>query len=322
VVPALLARARLRLYDELHGTALAAAAVRASDCEDVLPLLAAAADGELEAADAAWADPHVERCATCTRTIRAMRDAAATYASWSPAAPPSWLRAATLAELEAQEPAVGAVPRPRLSATVVSVTLVMAASAALLVGSARSLHQDDPAPGGVRLAETVHSMELAAAPAAGPNRAGHRSRGPRVTAGRRPVARSPARTPVRAAAWSRSVAPHAAPGPGSHLDPAPSRRAPSVAPVIVVPVARTPDPVTVQAPPDEAPGVVDSASTTPVAAAASASADPPPGEPPPRPAAASLPAPKTVVTAAPPVSAGSEDDGGRPPCRPGDGDSR
>ena len=35
-VGALLARARLRVHDELHGTALAAAAVRSPDCEDVL----------------------------------------------------------------------------------------------------------------------------------------------------------------------------------------------------------------------------------------------------------------------------------------------
>src|SRR3954463_11925099 len=46
-VGALLARARLRLHDELRGTALAAAAVRSPDCEDVIPLLAAASDGAL-----------------------------------------------------------------------------------------------------------------------------------------------------------------------------------------------------------------------------------------------------------------------------------
>jgi len=101
-VSALLARARLRLYDELHGTGLAAAAVRSPDCEDVLPLLAAAADGELDAADAAWADPDVERCPSCVRTIAAMGETAATYAAWSPAPPPPWLRAATLADLEAE----------------------------------------------------------------------------------------------------------------------------------------------------------------------------------------------------------------------------
>ena len=101
-VSALLARARLRLHDELHGTALAAAAARRPDCEDVLPLLAAAADGELDAAEAAWADPHVDRCPTCVATIAAMAETAATYAAWSPAPPPAWLRAATLGDLEGE----------------------------------------------------------------------------------------------------------------------------------------------------------------------------------------------------------------------------
>ena len=87
-VGALLARARLRLHDELHGTALAGAAVRSPDCEDVIPLLAAASDGELAAADAGWADPHVASCPTCPRTRRAMDEAAATYAAWSPASRP------------------------------------------------------------------------------------------------------------------------------------------------------------------------------------------------------------------------------------------
>ena len=84
-VGALLARARLRLHDELHGTALAAAAVRSPDCEDVLAAAGAASDGELGAAEPGWADPHVERCPTCPRTRRAMDEAAATYAAWSPA---------------------------------------------------------------------------------------------------------------------------------------------------------------------------------------------------------------------------------------------
>ena len=74
-----------RLHDELHGTALAAAAVRSPDCEDVLALLAAASDGELGPTDAGWADPHVASCPTCPRTRRAMDEAAAGYAAWSPA---------------------------------------------------------------------------------------------------------------------------------------------------------------------------------------------------------------------------------------------
>ena len=39
-----------------------------------------------------WADPPSSGCPTCPRTRRAMDEAAATYAAWSPALPPSWLR--------------------------------------------------------------------------------------------------------------------------------------------------------------------------------------------------------------------------------------
>jgi DNA-directed RNA polymerase specialized sigma24 family protein len=105
-VAALLVRARLRLHDELHGTALVVSAVRSPDCEDVLPVLVAGADGELDAADSAWADPHLACCPTCVRTVRALESIAATYAAWSPAPAPAWLREAALAELGAPSPAL------------------------------------------------------------------------------------------------------------------------------------------------------------------------------------------------------------------------
>ncbi|HEX6621926.1 MAG TPA: hypothetical protein VF024_19840, partial [Solirubrobacteraceae bacterium] len=76
----------------------------------MLALLAAASDGELGPADAGWADPHVASCPTCPRTRRAMDQAAAGYAAWSPAIPPSWLREATLAEMGTAAPAAAAVP--------------------------------------------------------------------------------------------------------------------------------------------------------------------------------------------------------------------
>ena len=194
-VGALLARARLRLRDELRGTALAAAAVRSPDCEDVIPLLAAASDGELAAADAGWADPHVESCNACPRTRRAMEEAAATYAAWSPALPPSWLREATLAELGAEAPAaaVGAgpaalaglggvaagagvaaasgpaggawtTPRPRLSAALLGASLLAVACAALALTVTGSLRQRDPVSGGVRLPDAAKSLRVARVP--------------------------------------------------------------------------------------------------------------------------------------------------------------
>ena len=232
-VGALLARARLRLHDELHGTALAAAAVRSPDCEDVLALLAAASDGELAAADAAWADPHVESCPTCPRTRRAMDEAAATYAAWSPAVPPSWLREATLAELGAEAPATAApaaaagpvaragaggvaaatgssaarrrpggtwtAPRPRLTAALLGACLLAVAFAALALTVSGSLRQRDPLSGGVRLPDATRSLRVAGVPATPSQRraAGTKKRSPRRA---RPTrrARRVAFVPVRA----------------------------------------------------------------------------------------------------------------------------
>ncbi|MEP6952461.1 MAG: sigma factor-like helix-turn-helix DNA-binding protein [Solirubrobacteraceae bacterium] len=107
-VAPLLARARLRLRDEMHGTAAAAAAVRSPDCEEALPLLAAEADGELDATEAGWLRDHAADCESCPRTRAAMGEAAATYAAWSAMAPPSWLQASTLAEFESDHALSGA----------------------------------------------------------------------------------------------------------------------------------------------------------------------------------------------------------------------
>ena len=159
------------LHDELHGTALAAAAVRSPDCEEVLALLGAAADGELGPADAGWADPHVTHCATCPRTRRALEEAAATYAAWSPAVAPRWLRAATLAELGAEVPAVAAPaaaaatsPRLGLSTAVLGAALLGVAFAALALSTAATLRQGDPATHGNGLADATRSLQVAGAP--------------------------------------------------------------------------------------------------------------------------------------------------------------
>ena len=287
-VPALLARARLRLHDELHGTALAAAAVRRPDCEDVLALLASGADGELDAADSAWADPHVDRCPTCVRTIRAMDEAAATYAAWSAAPAPSWLRAATLADLEAEradpDRGGGVGVRAALPAALVSATCVTGAFAALLVGTARSLHEDAPASGGARLPESAHAMQLAAAPVATPRRH-HRAR----------HERRPARATTFVAARV--------------VQPAPA--APAVArPVLVArpqrthrpskpPAAATPAP----APGSDAAPSADAATPTAVAAAVAPAPDPP-----------SPPASKVDVAAPPPAPSADDDRWAAGPC--------
>jgi DNA-directed RNA polymerase specialized sigma24 family protein len=292
-VPALLARARLRLHDELHGTALAPAAVRRPDCEEVLPLLAAAADRELDAADAAWADPHVERCPICVRTIRAMDAAAATYAAWSPATAPAWLGPATLAELDAERADPERVPagvRGALPAALVSATCVTGAFAALLVGTARSLHEEAPPAGGARLPDGARAMQLAAAPVATPSRH-HRVRDARHAAPRpmQPIAAAPATARVGQPVASAPVAARPAP---LTLHPRPQRmRRPATAP----PAA--------PAPAADAAPTADTATPTAVAAAVAPAPDPP-----------AAPSKVDIATPPPPVPTADDDRWAAGPC--------
>jgi DNA-directed RNA polymerase specialized sigma24 family protein len=285
-VPALLARARLRLHDELHGTALAAAAVRSPDCEDVLPLLAAAADGELDAADAAWADPHVERCEACVRTISAMDETAATYAAWSPAPSPGWLRSATLADLEAERASPTRVPvgvRGALPAALLGATCVTGAFAALLVGTARSLHVQGPASGGARLPVAALSLQLAAAPVTTPRRQRPQS-----------VHREPRTTFVVARVAQPVATAPAVQRPQPTLQPRPQRtRRPAVRP----PAATTPAPAAGATPTDDAATTAVAATVAPAPDPAPAPATPPPGK-----VDAATP-PPTVPTADPDRSA-------------------
>ena len=299
-VPALLARARLRLHDELHGTALAAAAVRSPDCEDVLPLLAAAADGELDAADAGWADPHVERCTTCVRSIRAMDEAAATYAAWSPAPSPSWLRAATLADVEAEAPvaapASAAAVRTALPAALLGATCVTGAFAALLVGTAQTLHEDGPAAGGARLPDGARSVQMAAATVAGPSR--HRARRAHDAGGPRSSAFVVAR--VAAPVSASPVVAHAAP---PALRPRPQRkRRPATEPS-----GPAPAPAASDVAPDEPSTEADAATTTAAAATATPAAQTPPSPDQPPATTTTPPSKLDAVTPPPPVPTGAED---------------
>jgi DNA-directed RNA polymerase specialized sigma24 family protein len=303
-VPALLARARLRVHDELHGTALAAAAARSPDCEDVVPLLAAAADDELDAADAAWADPHVLRCPTCPRIRRAMAEAAATYAAWSPVAPPSWLRAATLADVGAETPVSASVPvaagplpprrarrraagawatpRPSLTAALAGTLLVTAAFAALLVAGVGALRQDDGIGAGAQLADGARSVRVADVPAPRAHQpaAGHAPRrtkrahraAPRaqrvtyvpVAAVRRVPARAPSSPPQHRA----STRPHVpAARPKRTRTPRPTTTSTSPPPT-----PSEPAPVSADAPADETPATAAAAPTTAAAAPTTATA--------------------------------------------------
>ena len=287
-VPALLARARLRLHDELHGTGLAAAAVRSPDCEDVLPVLGAAADGELDASDSAWADPHLARCPTCVRTVRTLRAVTETYTAWSPAPAPAWLREATLAAVGAEatrpgagsgSPALGA-----LSAALLGATCVTGAFAALLVGTARSLHEDGSVAGGARIPQDARSTQLAAAP----HRV-HRARRARDVGGAAFVV---ARLPQAAPAIRRHP-------PAPLPTPRPKRRQ-------AAPPKEVPAPPPTTTPADDVPVAVDDAAPT-TAAAAVVATEPAPEPPPATPTAP----PATLDAAGPPLPSppDTEDDG-------------
>jgi len=85
-VAQLLERARINLYDELHGTPLAAVAAPAKECAQALPAIAAREDGELDAlpgVDAAWLDRHLAECERCRPAVEQMGEAAAAYRAWS-----------------------------------------------------------------------------------------------------------------------------------------------------------------------------------------------------------------------------------------------
>jgi sigma-70-like protein len=77
----LIARARINLYDELRGTALASVAAPSPECERALPLIAAREDGQLEAASAepAWLEAHLAGCERCRLADEQMGEAATAY---------------------------------------------------------------------------------------------------------------------------------------------------------------------------------------------------------------------------------------------------
>jgi predicted DNA-binding protein (UPF0251 family) len=86
-VAQLLVRARINLYDELRGTALASGVAPSAECERALPLIAAREDGELgpESGDeVTWLDSHLTDCDRCQLAAKQMADVTA---SFGPAAP-------------------------------------------------------------------------------------------------------------------------------------------------------------------------------------------------------------------------------------------
>lgn len=84
-VAQLIAHARINLYDELRGTALASVAP-SPECERALPLIAMREDGQLEPAseDAPWLDAHLAGCERCALAVEQMGEAEAAYRAQEP----------------------------------------------------------------------------------------------------------------------------------------------------------------------------------------------------------------------------------------------
>lgn len=97
-VAQLISRARIKLRDELEGTALASIAVSSPECERALPLIAMRQDGQLkDESDREWLQSHIADCATCKVSIEAMSEAGHSYRMWAPVLPVAWLWKATAA---------------------------------------------------------------------------------------------------------------------------------------------------------------------------------------------------------------------------------
>jgi RNA polymerase sigma factor (sigma-70 family) len=99
-VAQLISRARIKLRDELRGTALASVLARSKDCERALPLIAKREDGQLDegSPDAIWLDRHLEECDRCRVGREAMLEAGTSYRAWVPLAVAPWLLRETMAK--------------------------------------------------------------------------------------------------------------------------------------------------------------------------------------------------------------------------------
>jgi RNA polymerase sigma-70 factor (ECF subfamily) len=98
-VAQLISRARIKLRDELRGTALASIAVSSPDCERALALIAVRQDRQLDdAGDRAWLAEHLADCDTCRVAQEAIQEAGISYRAWLPILPAAWLWQATAAK--------------------------------------------------------------------------------------------------------------------------------------------------------------------------------------------------------------------------------
>jgi RNA polymerase sigma factor (sigma-70 family) len=98
-VAQLISRARIKLRDELRGTALASISAVSAECERALPLISMRQDSQLKKPeDRAWLEAHLASCETCKVSVEAMEEAGVSYRAWLPIVPLEFLRQATIAK--------------------------------------------------------------------------------------------------------------------------------------------------------------------------------------------------------------------------------
>jgi predicted DNA-binding protein (UPF0251 family) len=150
-VAQLISRARINLYDELRGTALASIAAPSPECERALPLIAAREDGQLESStdDATWLDAHLAGCDRCSLAAEQMHEADVSYRTWVPPGRAEAGSSSGTAAAEAPPPGRGRRPRRRatLAAALAVLLLLTVLAAAALIGDAGAPAPADPAAG-------------------------------------------------------------------------------------------------------------------------------------------------------------------------------
>jgi RNA polymerase sigma-70 factor (ECF subfamily) len=98
-VAQLISRARIKLRDELRGSALTSIAVSSEACERALPLISMRQDGQLsDEGDREWLRDHLAGCDTCRVSVDAMEEAGLSYRAWLPVVPVAWLWKSTMAK--------------------------------------------------------------------------------------------------------------------------------------------------------------------------------------------------------------------------------
>lgn len=98
-VAQLISRARIKLRDELRGSALAAVAAATPDDERAAALIAERMDGELtDDVDREWLEEYLRDNERGRAMVECMLEAGTSYRAWLPIVPAIWLRDATVAK--------------------------------------------------------------------------------------------------------------------------------------------------------------------------------------------------------------------------------